>query len=446
MAGVNEFNQHQEFCTMTPEDLDRVVESFTGFHAHFAPYFGRAEAQRRSEQYLRGLLVQRAERRNAENISEAIADATPRALQRFLTEAPWQHRPVIRALHEYIAPYLNDAQGVYILDETAAAKQGLRSVGVARQYSGTLGRVANCQVGVFLAYASPHGHALLDGDLYLPQQWIDDRERCENAGVPEQTKMQTKGELALALLQRVRQEGHLQGQWVTGDAVYGSDPALRDGVEQAGLYYVFEVRSNEWVFTTQAVSAVPAWSGKGRKPVRARLVDGSAGPQTVATLAAGVKQEQWQSLTVAEGAQGPRRYQFYRQRVWECRDGLPRRECWLLLRRNLDGSELKYCLSNAPQTSTLLQLGQVGAMRWNIETEFELTKSEAGLVEYEVRSWDGWYHHMTMALLAAAFLLQMQQEWGEKDAPNHATAGEPNSTGVAAAAGVEQRGVDRLAA
>src|SRR5689334_16593905 len=155
---------------MTPEDLDRVADSFTSFHAHFAPLFGRAEAQRRSEQYLRGLLVQHADRRNAENIAEAIAGASPRALQRFLTQAPWSHRPLITALQQLLGPRLNSPDGVFIFDETAAAKQGTHSVGVARQYSGTLGKVGNCQVAVFLAYASPRGHALVDGELYLPQQ------------------------------------------------------------------------------------------------------------------------------------------------------------------------------------------------------------------------------------------------------------------------------------
>src|SRR5690242_16913711 len=183
---------------MTPEDLDRVADSFTSFHAHFAPLFGRCEAQRRSEQYLRGLLVQHADRRNAENIAEAIPNATARTLQRFLSEAPWQHRPVIAALQSFLGPRLSSPDGVFIFDETAAAKQGQHSVGVARQYSGTLGKVGNCQVGVFLAYASPLGHALLDGDLYLPQQWIDDPARCQAAGVPTATIMQTKGALAWA--------------------------------------------------------------------------------------------------------------------------------------------------------------------------------------------------------------------------------------------------------
>src|SRR5690348_6591490 len=257
---------------MTPQDLDRVADSFRCFHATFAPLFGRHEAQRRSEQYLRGLLVQHADRRNAENIAEAIPQATARTLQRFLTEAPWPHRPVIAALHRFLGSRLSSPDGVFIFDETAAAKQGKHSVGVARQYSGTLGKVGNCQVGVFLAYASPLGHALLDGDLYLPQQWLDDPERRKAAAVPAATLMQTKGDLAWALLERARQTGQWAGRWVTGDAVYGSDPALRDAVDHAQLYYVFEVRSNERVFTSRPATAVPAWRGRGRKPTRARRV------------------------------------------------------------------------------------------------------------------------------------------------------------------------------
>src|SRR5215207_2475218 len=158
---------------MTPDDLDRVATSFTTFHDHFAPLFGRTETRQRSEQYLRALLVQHAERRNAENLAEAVAGATPRTLQRFLTEAPWGHRPVLAAVQRFLGPRLSSPNGVFIFDETAAAKQGTHSVGVARQYSGTLGKVGNCQVGVYLAYASSLGHALLDGDLYLPKEWTD---------------------------------------------------------------------------------------------------------------------------------------------------------------------------------------------------------------------------------------------------------------------------------
>ncbi len=295
---------------LTPDDLDRVTDSFTQFHATFAPLFGRAEAQQRSEQYLRGLLVQHADRRNAENLAEAIPGATPRTLQRFLTEAPWSHRPVLAALQQFLGPRLSSADGVFIFDETAAAKQGKYSVGVARQYSSTLGKVGNCQVGVFLAYASAQGHALLDGDLYLPHEWIADLPRRTTARVPVTTTFQTKGDLALTLVQRAQHNGALHGQWVAGDAVYGSTAALRAGVDAAGFYYVLDVRRTERVFTQRPATAIPAWTGRGRKPQRERRVPESAAAQTVAEVAAAVPDAAWRTLTVAEGAQGPRRYQI----------------------------------------------------------------------------------------------------------------------------------------
>ena len=431
---------------MTPADLDRVADSFAQFHALFAPLFGRREARTRSEQYLRALLVQRAERRNAENLAEAVTGATPRTLQRFLTEAPWSARTVLAAVQAFLGPRLRTLDGVFILDETGAPKQGTHSVGVARQYSGTLGKIANCQIGVYLAYTSERGQALIDGELYLPAEWIADEARRTETGVPASTELATKGDLALALLQRALASGHWTGRWVTGDAVYGSDSGLRDGVAAADCWYVFDVRSTERVFTVHPVTAVPAWSGRGRKPHKLRRAAASAPPQTVAEVAASVPARAWQTLTVAEGAQGPRRYQFWRKRVWECRADLPGRECWLLVRRKLDGSDVKYGLSNAPRTTSLLRLGQVGASRWPIETEFEVGKSEVGLVEYEVRGWEGWHHHMAMVLVAGAFLVQMQQDWGGKDAPNHATAGESGGARTVAAAALDGGRVSGLAA
>jgi SRSO17 transposase len=216
--------------------FDRVAASFAAFHAHFAPLFGRQEVQHHSERYLRGLLIQHAERRNAENLAEAVGDVTPRALQRLLTNAPWKHDPVIDALHAFLGPRLNDPTGVWIIDDTGFAKQGRKSVGVARQYSGTLGKVGNCQIGVGLAYASRRGHTLVDMHLYLPQLWTDDRARCETAGIPEDVPYQSKPDLGVALLRAARKRGHLCAQWVTADEGYGQVPSFRDTLEAEGWW------------------------------------------------------------------------------------------------------------------------------------------------------------------------------------------------------------------
>jgi SRSO17 transposase len=430
---------------MEQVEFERIAASFAAFHQEFVSLFGRKEAQQRSEQYLRGLLVQQTDRRNAENISEAVDGATPRSLQRFLTESPWSDEPVIDQLQVYVGQLLNSSDGVFVLDETGFPKKGKKSVGVARQYCGTLGKVANCQLGIFVAYVSEQGHALVDKRLYLPREWTDDPDRCRAAGVPETVGYQSIAELGLSMLHQARTAGHLMGRWVTADEAYGKVPTLRDTLDDDEWLYVLEVPCSQPVFAHPAKTEVPAWSGRGRQPTKLRLVDGESGPQAVEAVAASLAAEDWHLLTVAEGAQGPRIHLFAARRVWESREGLPGRECWLVLRRNPDDSEPKYYLSNAPADTPLLTLAQVGAKRWPIETEFQLEKNETGLDEYEVRSWQGWHHHITMALLAGILLLSLQQEWGEKDAPGNSAANQPSAARAASATKLDSSGVVALA-
>jgi SRSO17 transposase len=428
-------------------EFERVAAFFAAFHGHFAPLFGRKEAQRRSEQYLRGLLVQQTDRRNAENVAEMIEGATPRTLQRLLTEAPWRTDPVIDRLQAYLGARLNTPEGIFVLDESGFPKQGRQSVGVARQYCGTLGKVGNCQLGVFLAYVSTRGHALVDKRLFLPAPWTQDAARCRAAGVPEvEIRAQSKAELGLAMLAQARAAGHLQGQWVAGDDAYGMVPTLRDALEEADWRYVLDVPQTTPVFTQPTLVAIPPWSGRGPKPTVPRLAPDAVPAQSVAQVAASLAAPAWQAVTVAEGAQGPRTYAFVARRVWESRDGLPGRACWLVLRRNLDGTEPRYYFSNAPENTPLQTLAQVAAARWTIETEFETAKGEVGLDEYEVRSWAGWHHHLTLALLANAFLLTLQQEWGGKDAPDHAAPDQPRAARALAPTHLDRAGSLALAA
>jgi SRSO17 transposase len=339
---------------------------------------------------------------------------------------------------------LGHPDGVWVLDETGFPKPGRHSVGVARQYCGTLGKVGNCQLGVFLAYVSPRGHALVDRRRYLPPAWVADAARRDRAGVPAAITDQSKAELGLAMLEQAAARGHLAGRWVAGDADYGKAPALRDALDAAGWRYVLEVPSATPVFTRPAAAVVPIWSGRGRKPTTPRLAaDAAAAPAQA--VAAGLDPAAWQGLTVAEGAQGPRTYQFAARRVWESRAGRSGRACWLLLRRNPDGSEPKCYLSNAPADAPLATLGWVGAMRWPIETEFETLKGEIGLDEYEVRGWRGWHHHITLSLLAGAFLLTVQQDWGGKDAAADPAAGQPGAARDAATPPVDGGRVARVA-
>jgi SRSO17 transposase len=407
---------------MDQEAFARVAASFAAFHREFAPLFGRTDTQRRSEQYLRGLLVQQTDRRNAENVAELVEGATPRALQRLLTEAPWPIEPVIDRLQAYLGPRLNTPEGVFVLDESGFPKQGRHSVGVARQYCGAVGKVANCQIGVFLSYASARGHALVDMRLWLPRVWIEDPARCHAAGVPEGMGYQSMAELGLAMLRQTRARGWLAGDWVAGDDSYGKAPTLRDALDADHWRYVLDVPTLTPVCTDL-------------------LTPAAAVPVVAAALPAAA----WQQVTVADGAQGPRRYAFVACRVWESREGQPGRAGWLLARRNLDGTAPRYYLSNAPADTALGTLAAVAATRWVIETDFQTAKGETGMDEYEVRSWRGWHHHIAFALLAGAFLLTLQQDWGEKYAPGDPSANQPSAPRTPAPPPLDHHGPVHLA-
>jgi SRSO17 transposase len=428
---------------MDLQDFERIEASFRQFHAHFAPAFARKQWRERSRDYLRGLLVQSAERSNAENLAEAVPGASPRVLQRFLTEARWDDDAVTRRLQQDLALRLTHPDAVWAVDESGFPKQGKKSVGVARQYCGALGKMANCQVGVFLAYVSPRGRALVDKRLFLPKEWTDDPDRCAAAGVPEaQRSYRTKTEIALALLQRAQRWGHLQAGWVTGDDAYGVVPEFRDALAQAGLRYVLEVPSHLTVWPLQPTWEQPVYGGFGRPP-KARPV--AAQRQTVRERAVVLPQEAWQEITVAVGAQGPRTYRFACERVRVTRRRKPGEELWLIQKQNLDGTEPRAFFSNAPGDTPVETLARVAMSRWPIETEFEDEKSQVALDEYEVRGWAGWHHHVTMCLLASAFLLRLPQEWGEKDAPDHAAAGLPDRLRTVAAPALDERGVAGVA-
>lgn len=414
---------------MEVEELDRVYEAFRDFHVFFAPAFGRKQWREHSRHYLQALLVQSQERRNAENLAEMVP-VSARALQRFLTEGRWDDVAVIDRLQEYLAPRLAHPLAVWVFDGSDFPKQGVKSVGVARQYCGVLGKVANCQAGVFLAHVGPRGRALVDKRLYLPEAWTSDPARCAAAGVPEaQREYRSKTDLALEMLGEARGRGHLSAQWATGDDAFGMSPEFRDGLAVQGMQYVLEVPPDTPVWPLEPTWSSGSYQGRGR-PRRPKPRPEER--QTMAERGQGLPQEAWHQVTVAQGAQGPRTYWFSAQRVRETRNREPGRVLWAVYRQNLDGSEPRYYLSNAPQDTPLETLARVGGSRWPIETEFETEKSDVGLDEYEARTWAGWHHHITLCLLAGAFLLSLQQDWGEKVAPDHAPAGVPGGAGDAA--------------
>ena len=414
---------------MDAATFEQVYEAFGEFHSFFALLFGRRESRDHSQNYLRALLVQSQDRRNAENLSESVG-VPARAMQRFLTAAPWDDDAVMGRLQEYLAPRLGHPEAVWVLDGSDFPKQGRKSAGVARQYCGRLGKVANCQAGMFLAYVSPLGRALVAKGLYLPESWTSDDARCAAAGVPEdQRRYRSKTELGLELLRQALERGHLRAKWVAGDDAFGMSPSFRDGLAALGMRYVLDVPGNFTFWPVDPEWTSPAYQGFGR-PRKARLRSGQR--RTLAERGAELPEEAWREITVAQGSQGPRTYMFSAQRVRPTSRRRPGEIHWAIWRRNLDGSEPRYYLSNAPGDTPLETLAYVGGSRWRIETEFETEKSDVGLDEYETRSWAGWHHHIALCLVAGAFLLSLQQAWGEKDAPGQQAAGVPGGARDAA--------------
>jgi len=341
-----------------------------------APYFERAEPRQRAMAYLRGLLSP-AERKNSWQLAEVSGDATPYAFQHLLRRALWDPEAVRNELRRYIIQHLGDPEAVLVIDETGFLKKGRHSAGVARQYSGTAGRIENCQMGVFLGYASRLGQALLDRELYLPKEWTNDPARCQQAGIPEDRRFATKPQLAQQMLQRALAAG-VPARWVTGDSVYGNDRRLRLWLEAQPLAYVLAVSGQEYV-----------WLGWQQRQVK--------------TLLAALPEDGWTRLSAGDGAKGPRWYDWRWLPLADPVDPPWRR--WLLVRRSTsDPKDMTAYVVFAPQATPLEEVVRVAASRWTIESGFAAATGEVGLDDYEVRSWTGWYRHITLVMWAYALL------------------------------------------
>jgi SRSO17 transposase len=368
-------------AAVCPEHVQEWGQQLDEVASRIGERFARSETRDRVRAYLVGLLGP-VQRKNAWQVAEQIGDADPCGVQYLMGRADWDPDEVRDDLRGYVVETLGDPDAVLILDETGFLKKGTKSAGVARQYTGTAGRIENAQVGVFLAYHSRRGAAFLDRALYLPREWTDDPRRCEQAGIPEGAAFATKPQLAGQMLERAFRAG-VPAAWVTGDEVYGGDGKLRRRLEQERRPYVLAVRANQYV-----------WAGLRRS--------------TVAALARALPKRAWHKITIAAGTKGPRRYAWAWVRINH--DLGPGWRRWVLVRKGLDGDgELAFYLAAGPARTTLTRLAKTAGSRWSIEGGFESAKQEVGLADYEVRSWTGWHRHVTLSLLAHAVLAAVRE-------------------------------------
>ena len=360
-------------------------DEFAALLARLGPRFGRVEPRRRAAAYLKGLLAP-VERKNGWQLAEAAGDRTPDGVQEFLSRVRWDADAVRDDLRAYVVEHLGDRGGVLVLDETGFIKKGNKSAGVQRQYSGTAGRIENCQVAVFLSYASRFGHTLIDRRLYLPEGWAEDTNRRLAAGVPETVTFAPKPAMARDLVATALDAG-LPCAYVLADALYGSDKSLRVMLERRHQPHVLAVRSNE------KLMALPFKS------------------ETAAAIVERLAPSEWHRLAAGEGAKGPRLYDWARVRLFRLQEEGQAFDHWLLVRRSLrDRTQCAYYVVFAPADVELAELAGVAGLRWTIETCFELAKDELGLDHCEARSWHGFHRHVTLVMAASAFLAKLRAD------------------------------------
>jgi SRSO17 transposase len=402
-------------CNLTPRDVKQIVKELKAYHARFKAAFRRPEQFQHAAIYLNGLLGD-APRKTIEPMALAQSENV-RDLQHFIGQSPWGTEPAVQIHQTLIADTLDEEDGVALIDESGVLKQGADSVGVAPQYCGSVGKVANSQVGVYLGYVSQQGYTLTDSRLFLPESWFDDdhADRRQQCGVPEDVVFRTKPSLGLELLQRAVQRDTLPFRWVAADALYGDTPAFRDGVDNLGKWYFTEVACSTHVWRRRPAVVLPRWAGEGHTPKRLRLRTPSHRPVRVDELVRRLPKAAWVRYKIKEGSKGPLVCDFAFLRITEARQNLPGPALWLVIRRNVDDpTVLKFYLSNAPADIALSELVRISGMRWPIETIFEEGKGEVGLDQYETRSWAGWHHHMLLVSLAHHFLVRLRVQLNER--------------------------------
>lgn len=409
---------------MTTDELRATASALTSLHQRFAPLFGRKEAQAQALVYLNGLLLSQ-ERKSAEPMALVFGEADDDgigpnqvlALQRFLSQSPWDYQDVQHEIQAVFAEQLVPSTATWsigtvgVFDSSGFPKKGIKSVGVQRQYCGRLGKKENCQVGVFLVGVTPAGCALLDHQLYLPQVWAQDKKRRAKVHVPKDIRFETELKIAVRLLDRTQAAAKVRFDWVTADETYGRNGTFLDDLEARSQRYVVEVPVNTTVWTVDPATQVPPSQGTGRPPRRPRRDR----VPTVAAVAASLPADAWHAYQLREGACGPLVFEFAVVRVWAVRHRQPGPPIWLLVRRSLGAEpEIKYYVCNASAETPLETMALVSGCRYRVEEYLQEGKSYLGMAQYEARGWSSWHHHMSLVALAHLLVTWTRQKLKKK--------------------------------
>ncbi len=388
------------------DDIPDLITELKGFHENFTDCFQRSESRDNFYRYMSGQLCH-LERKSIEPIAFAIEGAKVRAMQRFVSDAPWDEDKIMSKYRSLLNDDIGHPDGAIIFDESGFAKKGDDSIGVARQYSGNIGKVDNCQVGVFAAYTSPHGYSLIDKRLYVPEHWFSDEysERREKCLLPPEIKFQTKPQLAAEILRGIAEQKQLPFRYVLADSVYANPDFVEAAESIVGVTYLLQIAEDTRCWLQNPVTVEKEYKYRGQKRSKKVLSIKANSSITVKTLAKSINDYFWYRRTVSEGTKGPIEYEFTKRRIVLSNHGLPQKTVWLLIRRTL-GKEPEYSFytSNAPLSTRLNTFIWLSGLRWSIEQCFEETKTELGMDQYEVRKFTGWNHHILTSMLAHYFL------------------------------------------
>ena len=398
---------------MSVWDVNMSAEELLAFHRQFQILFKRREQRDWSLRYLCGQLSN-LERKTIEPMVLAQSGVDPnaiRGMQQFIGQGEWDTEPLMIQAQSLVGRWLGEADGVVIVDGSGFPKDGKHSVGVAHQYCGHLGKIANCQEGVFLVYASRPGYAFLDERLYVPEEWFSDasRKRWKACEIPETLVFHTEPELGLEMIAALVQRGVLPFRWVTCDESYGKIPAFLDEIASLGKWYLAEVPSDTRAWLRRPAIQPPGCGPMGRPRIHPRVKPTAPRPVELCVLMNQLPASQWHRRIIKEGSKGPLRVELAFVRVTPVRDQLPGSRCWAIFRRSLGAQpESKFYLSNAPADCPPAELTRITGMRWPVETALEEAKGEVGLDHYETRTWQGWHHHMLQSFLAHLFLMRLR--------------------------------------
>jgi SRSO17 transposase len=398
-------------------DVEGFLDILKGFHAEFKDCFAREEGRNNFLYYTIGQFSQ-MERKSIEPMALNVEGAKVRAIQRFISEATWDDEKMMDIYRCMVNNDMGEENGVLIIDESGFRKKGNDSAGVYKQYCGNLGKVDNCQVGVFAAYASPHGYALLDKELFVPEIWFSDeyKERREKCKFPANLNFQTKPQLAAQMVEDIIEQNHIPLKYVVADSIYGNSPEFIERIEKhTGKIYFLGVPSDTRCWLRMPTTAEKEYKYRGEIRQKRVLKPGEKKPISLINLARSINNFFWYRRKVSEGTKGPIEYEFSKRRVVLAKNGLPTKEVWLVMKRTIGPNpSYSFFVSNAPVSSRLDLFVWLSGVRWPIEQCFEEGKSELGMDHYEVRKYLGWNHHMLISMLSHFFLWHLKIKLGKK--------------------------------